>query len=235
MDEVALADAHRAGKVEGFHISHFPKGHRATDFERWFAGSAGPDAVSDGSFTREKHGLDTYPVKYEESFEPYVIVARDITPAYDERFRGYGMNKISHLYTLAEQGFAFHVLDHRDTFVIAQKHPNSSSWQVMYGPDADLEHRCRLSVHWAEFKKELRTKQLDRAPHAFAANKSSCKSQPWVAGPSAGQALQDEYEPARLLVAATAALLATHLGARVAELACALEAIATSTAPAAAA
>ena len=36
-----------------------------------------------------------YPVEYELHFEPYVMMRREDVPSYDERFRGYGMNKIS--------------------------------------------------------------------------------------------------------------------------------------------
>lgn len=34
-----------------------------------------------------------YAVPFEPCFEPYVVVDKTVTPMYDERFRGYGMNK----------------------------------------------------------------------------------------------------------------------------------------------
>lgn len=36
-----------------------------------------------------------YDVPFEPCFEPYVVVDKTVTPLYDERFRGYGMNKAS--------------------------------------------------------------------------------------------------------------------------------------------
>lgn len=38
-----------------------------------------------------------YAVPFEPCFEPYVVVDKTVTPVYDERFRGYGMNKASSL------------------------------------------------------------------------------------------------------------------------------------------
>lgn len=41
---------------------------------------------------------------YEERLEPHVLVARKVTPAYDGRFRGHGLDKISRLHVLAVRG-----------------------------------------------------------------------------------------------------------------------------------
>lgn len=35
-----------------------------------------------------------YDIPFEPCFEPYVVVDKTVTPLYDERFRGYGMNKV---------------------------------------------------------------------------------------------------------------------------------------------
>ena len=39
----------------------------------------------------------TYPARYTERYEPYIIVPRDSFVPYDERFRGYGLNKVVQL------------------------------------------------------------------------------------------------------------------------------------------
>jgi glycosyltransferase-like protein LARGE len=85
----------------------FPQGHRRTDFSRWF-GSGAP-----------------YMIENERGFEPYIIALRTGLPLYDERFRGYGLNKISHLYEIERKGAVFIVLP--GMFIIARKHPKSSS------------------------------------------------------------------------------------------------------------
>ena len=47
-------------RAEGFHTSHFPRGHMPTDFERWFG--------ADGSVP--------YAVQYRDMFEPYIIASK---------------------------------------------------------------------------------------------------------------------------------------------------------------
>ena len=118
-----------AGKRVLFHVGHFPKGHRATDLARW----------------RQANGA--YEIRYEEYFEPYVIASRRFLPRYDERFVGYGLNKVSHLYQCAAEGFSFAVLP--DHFVIANEHEKSSSWRLIFGDKRDPACR-RRKQHLAE-------------------------------------------------------------------------------------
>jgi len=150
-----LRHAVARGEVEGFHVSHFPCGHRATDFDRWLGASKAesPDA---GNFNQHAHGVDAYLIHYEEHFEPYVVVPRQSVPAYDERFRGYGLNKISHLYELSQRGFRFRTCAHAEAFVVAAKHPKSQSWHLVLGPEAEAEQRARIATHYATFKAELK-------------------------------------------------------------------------------
>ena len=49
---------------------------RSTNYKKWFT-SAEP-----------------YAIKFRSGYEPYVLVARKIMPWYDERFRGYGWDKV---------------------------------------------------------------------------------------------------------------------------------------------
>lgn len=174
-DAADLRLEYEAGNAKGFHLRNFPKGHRATCFDRWFAGAADfPDAAL--GLRAEAHGLDTYAVEYEENFEPYVVMARAAVPEYDERFRGYGLNKISHLYSVNAKGVAFHVIDHIDAFVVAKEHPKSESWRLMYGPAADAEHRARLAAHFAEFKAGCRAARPSQDGGDFAKRSSSACS-----------------------------------------------------------
>lgn len=75
-----------------------------------------------------------YTVDYVEGFEPYVVAEKSSVPAYDERFRGYGMNKISHLYEMAKKGFEFVVVP--NVFVVAAQHAPSKSWERTFGQNA---------------------------------------------------------------------------------------------------
>ena len=46
----------------------------------------------------------TLQVLWEEDYEPYIVVKKDI-PKYDTRFVGFGWNKVSHIMELAIQGY----------------------------------------------------------------------------------------------------------------------------------
>merc|ERR1712066_569230 len=52
---------------------------------------------------------------------------KEQVPKYDERFRGYGMNKIIHLLSVDAEGFEFHVLP--EAFVVAGYHERSKDWK----------------------------------------------------------------------------------------------------------
>lgn len=100
-------------QIIGFHTKHFAPGHKATNFDLWFQSNF------------------PYQVNYEEGYEPYVIAFRSLVPKYDERFRGYGMNKITHLYEINSMGFKFTVLPH--VFLVTLPHSPSPSYNKTYG------------------------------------------------------------------------------------------------------
>ena len=131
-------------RAEGFHVSSFPKGHTPTDFERWF------------------ESREPYNVEYEEMFEPYIICERETVPRYDERFRGYGMNKISHLHEVAATGVQFVVLP--IVFVTARQHGRSESYERVFGEQRDPQHAVRISLLWGSFKRQVREKYAASNP-----------------------------------------------------------------------
>ncbi|KAF9166103.1 hypothetical protein DFQ26_008692 [Actinomortierella ambigua] len=92
-----------AKKITTFH-DFFPKGHNATDYERWYQ----TDSV--------------YKVtSYQHSYEPYVILKKEGTPWCDERFVGYGANKAACLFEIYISGVDYWVLP--QDFLIHQSHP----------------------------------------------------------------------------------------------------------------
>lgn len=68
-----------SGAVQGFHAGCFPEGHRQTNLDRWAGLEA--DAVP-------------YKVKYAQGYEPYGFFFRQRAPLFDERFRGFGLDKV---------------------------------------------------------------------------------------------------------------------------------------------
>lgn len=73
-------------------LLHFPhgryhvwtKGHAPTNYAKW------------------RTATTPYKVDWEPDFEPYVVVRRDC-PEYDQRFVGFGWNKVSHIMELDAQ------------------------------------------------------------------------------------------------------------------------------------
>ena len=63
-----------------------------------------------------------YKVKWAPDFEPYVLVQKNVTK-YDERFMGFGWNKVSHIMELDAQGYEFVVLP--KAFMIHSPHTPS--------------------------------------------------------------------------------------------------------------
>ncbi|EKX48019.1 hypothetical protein GUITHDRAFT_136980 [Guillardia theta CCMP2712] len=126
-------------RVIGFQTEKFPTGHAAERVrELWTACES----------------IEGYMIEYEEGFEPYVIVSRQsfllflapsaeycsrwMVPAYDERYEGYGRNKVSHIRRMAVQGFHFRVCF--KAYVVHQEHELSRDAQEFY----DRENNSRL-------------------------------------------------------------------------------------------
>jgi glycosyltransferase-like protein LARGE len=128
--------------VRGFHNDHFPQGHGPTDCCRWFRES--------------KNHSDGYEVQYKSFYEPYVVVQKNAIPLYDERFTGYGMNKISHIAAMiATKSYeSFWVLT--NAFLVAEEHPKSQAWQAVYGKQECSEwERFALKARFRRFCGDL--------------------------------------------------------------------------------
>eukprot|EP00850_Spirogloea_muscicola_P023057 SM000325S12650 [mRNA] locus=s325:7630:15088:- [translate_table: standard] len=135
MDQLRTAWEER--QVVGFHCQHFPRGHQPTNFEKFL----------------DKSTSVPYMVQYREYFEPYVLCSRKAVSLYDPRFRGYGMNKIAHLYECAVKGMQFVVL--REHFFVAAPHAKSSAWDRTFGQSKDPFQKLRIQGLYRRFKAAL--------------------------------------------------------------------------------
>jgi len=78
-------------KARPIHVRIAPEAHHATDYENWY-------------------GVSTlFETHYENHYEPYFVAHRHILP-FDARFKGYGWDKVSHMYELAKAKYRIFVL-----------------------------------------------------------------------------------------------------------------------------
>ncbi|XP_027605945.1 LARGE xylosyl- and glucuronyltransferase 2 isoform X1 [Pipra filicauda] len=92
------------GSLYTFRYHVWPKGHAPTDYAKWRTATV------------------PYRVVWQPDFEPYVVVRRDC-PRYDQRFVGFGWNKVSHIMELDAQEYELLVLP--NAFMIHMPHAPS--------------------------------------------------------------------------------------------------------------
>lgn len=90
----------------------FQKGHKPTNYTKWFSTS------------------EDYQVQYEVSFEPWFMVDRFLNPFYDSRFRGYGWNKVTQVANVDNEGFKFIV--HSQGFIVHRQHDRSKAGDLYF-------------------------------------------------------------------------------------------------------
>eukprot|EP01083_Nonionella_stella_P300263 1024066_1 len=126
LDKPQIKTLYRQHKVRGFHTHRCQVCHLPTKYHKWMNKS------------------NPYSIRYQTSYEPYVMTTRVGIHRYDARFRGYGWNKIMHLLTLAwldkaqwvvaSDVFIFHIAHNssRDSKTYF-KGTNSSRWEWVTG------------------------------------------------------------------------------------------------------
>ncbi|KAG7251743.1 hypothetical protein CRUP_031240, partial [Coryphaenoides rupestris] len=92
------------GTLYTFRYHVWTKGHAPTNYAKW------------------RTATTPYKVEWESDFEPYVVVRRDC-PEYDQRFVGFGWNKVSHIMELDAQEYDLTVLP--NAFMIHMPHAPS--------------------------------------------------------------------------------------------------------------
>ncbi|XP_077143026.1 xylosyl- and glucuronyltransferase LARGE2 [Ranitomeya variabilis] len=92
------------GALYTFRYHVWEKGHAPTNYAKW------------------RTATTSYRVDWAPNFEPYLVVRRDC-PEYDQRFLGFGWNKVSHIMELDAKGYKLMVLP--NAFIIHMPHAPS--------------------------------------------------------------------------------------------------------------
>mmetsp|Transcript_24976 Transcript_24976/g.64814 ORF Transcript_24976/g.64814 Transcript_24976/m.64814 type:complete len:667 (+) Transcript_24976:1788-3788(+) len=170
----AVAAALSNGAAVPFHTRHYPAGHAATNASAWAravsstgsAGIAGWQALrGDGPTDGGQWG--SYPVHHAEGYEPFLVAAPGAIPRFDERFRGYGYDKVSHTLTLALHGWSFRVLT--PAFCLDVPHQPSADRLVTLGEAADWQQRLRVAALYRRVELEQQLRAAGQLPGAQCA------------------------------------------------------------------
>ena len=121
-------------------FKHATDTHHSTNYDKWW-GSTSPERIK--CFTSLRRGPHLacsprlhprHPRGHAGRYEPYLVVRKEGTPLFDERFVGYGKNKIQWIQHLRLRGFTFHVMP--KVFVVHCPHEESAarhSWEAFRG------------------------------------------------------------------------------------------------------
>lgn len=120
------------GMVTRFRESLWPQGQAATDYDKW------------------KVSTQPYEIAWRPEYEPFVVTSRNVT-RYDERFNGFGWNKVQHIMQLAALNYKFLVLP--ESFSIHQFHP--ASYDISMHRKSKKYQAC-IRLMKATFISELR-------------------------------------------------------------------------------
>ncbi|XP_071403112.1 xylosyl- and glucuronyltransferase LARGE2s [Centroberyx affinis] len=122
------------GTLYTFRYHVWTKGHAPTNYAKW------------------RTATTPYKVEWESDFEPYVVVRRDC-PEYDQRFVGFGWNKVSHIMELDAQEYDMMVLP--NAFMIHM--PHAPSFDISKFRSSPSYRNC-LSTLKDEFHQDLSRK-----------------------------------------------------------------------------
>ncbi|CAA91997.4 Glycosyltransferase-like protein LARGE [Caenorhabditis elegans] len=93
--------------IQTFRETIWPSSHVPTNISKWIKSNR------------------TYMVNYEKNYEPYFVIKKEECPFYDQRFGGFGWNKVTHVMQLKMMNYKFLVSP--TSFMIHQNHNASKS------------------------------------------------------------------------------------------------------------
>ena len=105
-NKTALLELVKNGTTQPFHLARWFPGHGPTNFSKWYNSS------------------EPYTIEWAPRFEPYIIVKLKYLPRFDERFIGYGYNKVSFFMELDAMNYKMVV--HPSAFVVHMPHSRST-------------------------------------------------------------------------------------------------------------
>lgn len=112
-DKTALLNLwNRTKQLKPFYLDVFYSGQGPTNFQHW------------------QNATKPYVVPWRGCYEPYLLTETGLFGLYDERFVGYGLNKIQKVFELAVKGFKFAVLP--GEFLIHIPHAKSNAKKLYF-------------------------------------------------------------------------------------------------------
>jgi len=143
------------------------EGHHTTESKTWLE-KKWYESSSEGLDGREIRTIRRIKCFDSLRYEPYIVIPwcpsskssnpRPLTPYYDERFYGYGKNKIQHISHLRFRGVPFFVLP--KSFVVHHPHPESSVKMVWNDRKKNSLHRT-MDKLYEGYIKELADEYSD--------------------------------------------------------------------------
>jgi len=137
-DVIRLLDE---GTLFTFRYHEWTRGHDATNYGKW------------------RTATTPYKIQWEADFEPYVLLPRDLVPAYDLRFVGFGWNKVSHIMELAYRGTEFVVLP--NVFIVHI--PHAPSLDIAKYRSSEQYRKCLRALK-REFINDMKLKYGELTP-----------------------------------------------------------------------
>lgn len=153
-----------------FQAKNNREGHYSTRSEKWLKGDAYEDAEITLSDGRKSKVLKRVRCFDSLRYEPYVVIrwcpssaasststekAKPVAPYYDERFYGYGKNKIQMISHLRMMGYQFSVLP--EGFIVHNPHTESKAKKV-WNDVQDYKLHETMDALYPQFLQELLAK-----------------------------------------------------------------------------